>query len=606
MQRGLRVSLGPFLRDAWQLATPYFRSEERWFARGMFAVIITMNLFMVLLDVVLNFWNGAMYDSLQGKNAAVFTRLLFTGEFTSKGVFGFMPGFCMIAVVYITVAVYARYLNQWLQIRWRRWMTHRLLDDWLADGAYYRISLTAGTGALATDNPDQRIADDVNDYVTNALALSLDLLSNIVTLFSFLDILWNLSGPLALFGLRIPGYMVWAALLYAIVGSWLTQLVGRPLAALNFGQQRFEANFRFALVRLRENMEGIALHGGEADERATLSGQFANLVGNWYAIMRRTKFLNSLTVGYAQVANIFPVVVAAPRYFAGRIELGGLMRITNAFGQVQGAMSWFIDSYATLASWNAQVERLATFQRAILAARAAAAEAAVVRTSPTGDLVLRDLTLSLPGGERLLGNANATLRRGEAVLISGRSGSGKSTLFRALAGIWPFSSGAVERPAGSSLFLPQRPYIPLGTLRHAVTYPAAEPLPDAAIRAALADAGLGYLVPELDCDMQWAQRLSGGEQQRLAIARALLLRPDWLFLDEATASLDEEAQAALHARLREQLPATTIVSIAHREALAAFHERRIAFRESPGAPGRGGQLIENSSVPASVPNSTPA
>ena len=583
--------LGPFLRDVWHLSRPYFRSEERWSARLLLGVIIAMNLLLVGMDVVLNFWNGAFYDSLQTKDWKAFVELLFLGRASPSGFFGFMPGFCIVAVLYIAVAVYRTYLNQWLQIRWRRWMTARFLDEWLSDRAYYRISLTADPAGAGTDNPDQRIADDIRSFVADTLSLGLDLLSNVVSLFSFVGILWSLSGPITLGGITIGGYMVWAALAYAIVGTFFTHLVGRPLALLNFRQQRFEADFRFALVRLRENTEGVALYGGEAEEKQGLHGRFRNVIENWWAIMNRTKLLNTLVSGYSQVAVIFPIVVAAPRYFSGAIQLGGLTRTASAFGQVQSAMSWFVNSYASLASWRAEVERLATFQRAIAAAHEATAhgagQGAALGAAPDGRLTLDDLTLTLPTGEALLQHAGMAFQRGESTVITGRSGSGKSTLFRAIAGIWPFGTGKVRRPAGTYLFLPQRPYIPLGTLRHAVAYPDEDRgADDARIAAALRDAGLEQLIPRLDEDAPWAQTLSGGEQQRLAIARALLLRPDWLFLDEATASLDPEAEKQLYATLREQLPQTTIVSIAHRPAVAAFHDRQVVFRREPGMPGR--------------------
>lgn len=346
--------LGPFLRDAWRLARPYFRSEERWSAWILLITIIIMNLMMVGMNVVLNFWNGAFYDALQNKDWTAFIELLFLYHRTPGG--GFMPGFCAVAAIYIAVAVYATYLNQWLQIRWRRWLTTRFLNEWLADRAYYRISLTAADGT-GTDNPDQRIADDMRNFCAQTLSLGLDLLSNVVTLFSFIGILWSLSGPITLFGVTISGYMVWVALVYAIIGTWLTHMVGRPLAALSFQQQRVEADFRFALVRLRENMEGVALYGGEAEEQDRLHGRFRAVISNWWQIMNRTKLLNALTNGYNQVAVVFPIVVAAPRYFAGQIPLGGLTRTAGAFNQVQSAMSWFVNAYISLASWRATVER---------------------------------------------------------------------------------------------------------------------------------------------------------------------------------------------------------------------------------------------------------
>ncbi len=572
----------PFLRDAWQLSKPYFNSEERWSARLLLLAIIVLNLSLVGIDVLLNFWNGAFYDSLQDKDWTSFISLLFLGKFTDT----FLPGFCVLAAIYILIAVYKTYLNQWLQMRWRRWLTDRFIDDWLADRAYYRISLASGLDALGTDNPDQRIADDLHSFTTETLSIGLDLLSTIVSLVSFVGILWALSGPMTVFGLAIPGYLVWVALLYALVGTFLTQLVGKPLAFLRFKQQRVEADFRFALARLRENTEGIALYGGEAAERAGISMRFGEVVALWYVIMRRLKFLNGLIAGYSQMASIFPIVVASPRYFSGAIPLGGLTRIASAFGRVQGAMSWFVDSYAALASWFATIERLATFKRAVQAARVAYEQGPRREASRGTDLELDGLTLRLPNGQTLVEGASLSIKPGEHVLVTGRSGSGKSTLFRAIAGIWPFGEGAVKRPAGSFQFLPQRAYLPLGTLRYAVCYPAkVSELDQSHVAEVLEQVSLGHLVPRLDAEEPWSQLLSGGEQQRLAIARALLVKPDWLFLDEATASLDPDAEQAMYSLLRAGLPHTTIVSIAHRTAVEGFHERRIVLQRPDQTPG---------------------
>jgi len=569
-------SLGPFLRDAWQLSKPYFNSEEKWSARLLLAAIILLNLGLVALDVVLNFWNGSFYDALQNKDWNSFISLLFWFRHSADG--EFMPGFCGIAVVYILVAVYRTYLNQWLQIRWRRWLTGRFLDDWLADRAYYKISLGSDPNGTGTDNPDQRIAEDLRNFVAETLSLGIDLLSNIVSLLSFISILWRLSGAIEILGVSVPGYMVWVALIYAVVGSWLTHLVGRPLAALNFKQQRFEANFRFSLVRLRENAEGVALYGGEREEQGAITERFGWVVMNWWAIMQRTKLLNALISGYQQVAVVFPIIVAAPRYFSGQIALGGLTRTSSAFGQVQGSLSWLVTAYATLATWRANVERLATFHRAILKARNAPEHGVQVGPPAGPDLRLHDVSLGLPDGSELMSHQNLHFARGQPVLVHGRSGTGKSTLFRTIAGIWPYGEGRINRPSGRSLFLPQRPYIPLGTLRHAVAYPGAEAdFDDAAIVTALGQAGLTALTGQLDQVENWSMRLSGGEQQRLAFARALLLRPDWLFLDEATASLDREAEEALYQTLRERLPETTIVSIGHHDGLKAFHGRVLEF-----------------------------
>lgn len=568
--------IGPILRDAWFLSAPYFRSEEKWSAITLLVTTVLLNLALVGMSVVLNFWNGAFFDAIQSRDWNSFIQLIFFYKRTASG---FLPGFCGLAAVYILVAVYATFLSQWLQIRWRRWLTKQYLDDWIGDRTYYRMSLTAKQGDEGTDNPDQRISEDISSFVTSTLSLGLDLMSNVVTLLSFLGILWSLSGAITLLGVTIPGYMVWVALLYAVVGTWLTHLVGRPLVKLTFNQQRVEADFRFGLMRLRENTEGVALYHGEQEEQGELSTRFVGVVHNWWAIMRRTKALNILTTGYSQVANIFPIVVAAPRYFSGAIALGTLTRISGAFGQVQSALSWFVGNYSSLAAWSATVERLGTFKRAIDEARAQT-ETGAHRLQQGADLVLDDVSLSLPTGKVLMEHARLRLRPGESIVITGASGSGKSTLFRALAGIWPYSEGTITLPAGQCMFLPQRPYLPLGTLRRAATYPG-DPatITDADLRDTMTDCGLAHLLPELDEKRNWTQALSGGEQQRLAIVRALLLKPDWLFLDEATASLDPEAETQLYGLLHDRLPKTTLVSIAHRESVVRLHDRRFVLTQ---------------------------
>ena len=582
---------GTLLRDAWRLAIPYFRSEERLGARLLLASVIGLSLLSVAIDVLLNSWRGAFYDSLQARDLGAFADLLLTWRVSTDG--GVMPGFVAIVCLAVPASVLRVYLQLLLDIRWRRWLTARFTTAWLSGRAYYTLSLSAQSDDEAgTDNPDQRIAEDVRDYVHTALDLGISLLSTVVSFFSFAGILWALSGDLTILGWAIPGYMLWLAILYAGVGSWLTHRVGRALIPLNVRQQRAEADFRYGLVRLRDNTEGVALSGGETTEQNASGVRFDAIRTNWIALARRKLKLGLFTDGFAQAAAIFPIVIAAPRYFAGAIQLGDLMRTAGAFGSVNESLSWFVTSYSRLAEWRSQIVRLTTFQAAIGAAQALHGPDRVV-----GDAAgLRDVTIRLPDGEAVLNHATLTIRPGQSTIITGRSGSGKSTLFRVLAGIWPFGSGTVEQPSGRVLFLPQKPYVPPGSLRQVVCYPTL-PASDAAIADALSAAGLAQLIPALDEEAPWQQRLSGGELQRLAIARALLIRPDWLFLDEATSSLDPAAEASVYEALCTHLPDTTLVSIAHRPAVAAYHGWAVVLDRAPAGPG---QLIDATPAPQST------
>ena len=558
-------------RDAWSISRPFWNGEHRWAARGLLAVVVVLNLSLVAMNVVLTYWQRGFYNALETKNWDSFISLLVLGGPTEE--FGFIPGFCVVAALYILVAVYALYLKQALQIRWRRSLTASLASRWLDHRAYYHLAIQD----RATDNPDQRLAEDARLFVDSTLTLGLGLMRAVVTLLSFIFVLWGLSGEMTLFGYSIPGYLVWVALAYSAVGTWLTHLIGRRLIGLNFLQERVEADFRYALVRVRDNVEGIALHRGEAEERAALQQRFGAVIGNWWAIMRATKQLTFFTAGFSQVATIFPFVVVAPNYFAGRIPLGALIQTSSAFGSVQEAMSWLVNNYSEVASWRATVQRLAGFDEAIAAAERHAADGPSLQTEPRPDLAVEGLTVTLPDSRPLVENLSLSVSPGESVLVTGASGSGKSTLFRALAGIWPFGRGRIAVPEGRrALFLPQRPYLPLGSLRRNLAYPSVETAyGDEALRAVLAEVGLAHLTPRLDQTESWDRVLSGGEQQRLAVARALLQRPDLLFLDEATANLDPAAEESLYRLLKEHLPGTTIVSIAHRPAVAAFHDRRL-------------------------------
>jgi vitamin B12/bleomycin/antimicrobial peptide transport system ATP-binding/permease protein len=561
-------------RNFTRIATPYFRGDDRWPGRILLVSVIALQLFQVWLNVKFNSWYNTFYNALQNKDWNVFIYQL--------GVFS------ILAAAFIVTAVYQLYLQQWLQIRWRRWLTKRYLGRWLEQGTHYRMRLKGDQA----DNPDQRIADDIRQFISSSLDIGIALLGSIVTLVSFVVILWNLSAATPLMigskSFEVPGYLVWAALIYAIIGTWVTHLVGRPLVKLNFDQQRYEADFRFSLVRLRENAEQVTLLSGEEAEEGRLRDRFANVVRNWYGIMHRTKRLTFLTAGYNQVAIIFPFLVVSPVYFFGAMTLGGLMQVASAFGQVQSSLSFFVTAYTNIADWKAVLDRLAGFEASIDWARGLDQTAPRVELiSDGGDaLHVEDLAVSVPSGQEIVRVKDLSIELGERVLVTGPSGSGKTSLFRALGGVWPFGEGSIRIPKGANLLvLPQRPYLPLGTLRGALAYPGPEnSFTPKEIDEVIDAVGLSDLRDELDVTAYWADKLSGGEQQRLSIARALLQKPDWLFLDEATSALDEPAESELYRLLLTRLPNAAIVSIGHRSSLIQFHDR--FFELSPEASGR--------------------
>lgn len=548
-----------FFRKVWNLVTPYWRSEEKGKAWTLLIAVIALSLFSVGISVWLNAWYRDFYNALQEKNASEFWRLILN--------------FCAIATVAILGAVYRLYLTQMLTIRWRNWLTEQHFTRWLDHKNYYHLERR-----YQTDNPDQRISEDLNSFTSDTLSLSIGLLRNVVSLVSFSVILWGVSGDIEVFGITIPGYMFWCALLYSLVGSWLTHLIGRRLITLSNRQQRYEANLRYAMVRVRENSESIALYKGEANEHRQLSGRFADIWSNYWATMRVQKQLTFFTAGYSQIAIVFAFIVAAPRYFAGKIELGGLMQINSAFGNVQENMSWFIDAYTSLASWRATCDRLLSFREAMAANEQNPPAIDIVREG--SDLQVQDLDLDLGQTRHLLAGAALSVAPGERVMISGRSGSGKSSLLRALGELWPEGDGRIRLPEGRLLFLPQKPYLPIGTLRDALSYPqAADAYGQESYAQALRDCRLEHLVEQLDDSDHWQTVLSPGEQQRLAFARALLFRPQWLFMDEATSAMDEEDEAALYQGLIDALPGLSIVSVGHRSSLKRFHPRQVRIED---------------------------
>ena len=550
-------------RTFWHLFRGYWNSEHKWRARGLLAFVIGLNFASVYLLVRINSWYNEFYNALQQYAQESFWPLV--GEFTA------------LAFLYIIIAVYAIYLRQMLQIRWRTWMTDKYLAGWMQHQVYYRLQVLGSD----TDNPDQRISEDINQFVTLTLQLLLGFLKQLTTLGAFGVVLWNLSGaftvPLGSHEFVVYGYMFWFSLVYSILGTVGAHLVGRRLIGLNFDQQRYEADFRFNMMRVRENSESVAFYRGEDAENVGFKERFAHVISNYWQLMRQTKLLNFYVNGYAQLAIIVPLVLAAPRYFGGEMALGGLMQTVSAFGRVQDALSYFVESYDTIAQLAAVIRRLSTFTEHM--EQAQALEDGVAHEQSTAGesaLALAGLDVALPDGRQLMQDCTVTLPAGSSVLVTGASGTGKSTLLRTLAGIWPYGSGQVTIGQGSrALFLPQRPYLPLGSLRRALAYPRTAAGTDEELAVALRDVGLERLVDKLDTIDDWSRILSLGEQQRLAFARVLLVKPQWVFLDEATSALDEPREQEMYELLRKRLPGLSIVSVGHRSTLFAQHEEEL-------------------------------
>ncbi len=538
-------------RGFWSLFKGYWSSEEKWKARGLLAVVIAMNFAMVYLLVQLNEWYNTFYNALQNYEAESFWPLV--GQFSA------------IAFTYIIIAVYAVYLRQMLQIKWRTWMTKNYLAAWMGGQTYYRLQ-------DAADNPDQRISEDIGQFVNLTLQLIIGFLKQLTTLAAFGVVLWELSGSITIAGLVIPGYMFWFSFVYSGVGTFLAHKVGRRLIGLNFDQQKYEADFRFSMMRVRENSESIAFYRGEASELEGFNLKFTNVIKNYWQLMKKTKHLNFYANGYGQLAIIVPLVMAAPRYFSKEIQLGGLMQISSAFRRVQDALSFFVDSYDTLATLAAVINRLAGFTEHMEEAKTIQSK---VTTATAPELKISALSVSLPTGRELLKKLSLQLQNAKSLLVTGASGCGKSTLLRTLAGIWAYASGEISLPSNARvMFLPQKPYLPLGTLRRALIYPAAESdsPPDDKLKKTLQLVDLPALVDKLDIADDWSRILSLGEQQRLAFARVLLTAPDYIFLDEATSALDEPREIEMYQLLRAQLPKVTIVSVGHRSTLFSLHD----------------------------------
>lgn len=572
-------NLWAVLAHTWALSRPYFHSEEKWKARGLLAAIVALNLGTVYMAVQINEWNRVFYDALQNHQAALFWQQL--------------ARFAGLAFAYIVIAVYKFYLTQWLQLHWRSWMTRHYLDRWLSGQVFYQLEMArfqpAGPAQASPDNPDQRIQEDLDLFTSLSLKLSMGLLNAVVTLLSFVGILWSLSGHFG-FDLdgrhfEIPGFMVWMAVLYCGVGSVLTHFIGRPLIGLNFRQQKLEADFRGHMGRVREYSESIALERGEGLENGQLKLRFGEVLKNYIALIRSQKRLIWFTNFFGQASVVFPFVVAAPRFFSGAIQLGDLMQISSAFDSVQGALSWVVDNYDVLANWLATSERLTGFE-ARIQQQTELHGTLQIEADPA--LHIEDLHVALPDGAPLLDAPGLSAGAGDRVWIQGPSGSGKSTLLRVLAGLWPHAQGHVGLPPQAA-FIPQKPYLPHGRLRDALAYPAsADRYGSTRLAEALQQVGLEHLAASLDSEDAWSQKLSGGEQQRLAAARVLLREPAWVFADEATSALDEAGEQRIYEQLVDltRRQGGALVSVAHRPQLAAYHSTRWRLTPVPGQPRR--------------------
>jgi len=556
-----------FFRDVWYLTKSYWQSEEKKKAFFLLGCIIALTLGVVYMLVLLNQWNNSFYSALQNYDA--------------KKIFDELIHFSWLAAIYILLAVYSYYLQQTLILNWRRWLTTRFIDIWLQNKTYYNLQMFGKD----TDNPDQRISEDVRQFVEMTLSFGIGILKAFCTFASFVVILYNLSGSLSFTFMgktwTINGYMLGASLLYSVIGTYITHIVGRKLVKINFIQQKYEADFRFSMIRLRESAESVAFYRGEAQEGSVFKQRFKMLLDNFWKLVNKQKQLVFLNSGYSQIAIIFPFVVAMNRYLTKEVTLGGLMQVASAFGRVQDSLSYFVDMYSSIAQWQAVVMRLTCFGHHMHDVYQQAERFYVERFAAADVVEVDNMQINLPDGKPLLENISFTLHPGHNVLIKGVSGSGKSTLLRAISGIWPFVDGKIFLPERDKLmFIPQKSYLPLGTLRAALNYPGNKPIDDTELIYLMDLCQIGYLKDKLDLEADWSHVLSVGEQQRLAFVRAHIQQPQWLFLDEATSALDEDTEATMYSLLQERLQQTTVVSVGHRSTLNKYHELVLRLNKS--------------------------
>ena len=548
-----------FFKDVWYLTKSYWQSEEKKKAFFLLACILALTLGVVYMLVLLNQWYNSFYTALQA--------------YEKEKIYSELWRFCYLAAIYIVLAVYSYYLQQCLIINWRRWLTEKFIDIWLKNKTYYHLQMFGH----ATDNPDQRISEDVSMFVEMTLSISIGFIKALCTFGSFVLILYNVSGPLVFtaFGQQwsINGYMFWASLLYSLLGTYITHYVGKRLVAINFVQQRYEADFRFSMIRMRESAESVAFYSGEEQEKQVFTERFKRLMENFWELVTKKKQLVWLNSGYSQVAIIFPFMVAMGRYLSKEISLGGLMQISSAFAHVQNSLSYFVDTYTSLAQWQSVVVRLTFFGRHMQEVSEDAEPFHLERFATANNVATEAMQVNLPNGEVLLKPMSFVLHPGANVLVKGKSGCGKSTLLRAISGIWPYVEGKINLPSNNNLmFIPQKPYLPLGSLREALLYPGNKPLEDAEIIKLMELCQIGYLADKLEVVADWSHVLSVGEQQRLAFVRAHIQQPLWLFLDEATSALDEDTEARMYELLQSRLAGSTVVSVGHRSTLNKYHQ----------------------------------
>lgn len=562
--------LEPRPYTTWQLIKIYWQSEHRLSAYSFLIFVLVMSVISVGTDVAITDWYNYFYDALQ--------------DYDKRAVIDLLWVFIFIAAISIVIQVYRFYVQQILGLRWRRWLTEQFVSRWLQNRSYYYLE----TFDKQTDNPDQRIQEDINSLVSYSLDLLIGLVTAVTTIFAFIYILWKLSGTInipmgALGNLHVHGYLVWVGILYAFAGTFFTFKIGRPLVPLNFEQQRREANFRYAAVDLRSHSENVALYRGEHHQDNVLRKLLYRLLDNWYMIILRQKLLLWYTSGYNQISVLVPLVVALPNYFNKVFQLGGLIQTLAAFSRIQDALSFIVNSYTRIAEWQAITQRLITFLNHMyeLEQDALKKNQFDYRKFQQNKIIAKNVTIYTPQNEKLLVNINEEFVHGNNYWVKGISGIGKSTFVRAIAGIWPYGSGEISLPEQKNImFIPQKFYMPIGTLREAMLFPdKVFHLPDNELINLLNACGLPDLTSQLHDTKPWSENLSPGELQRIAFARVLIQKPDWVVLDESTSALDLDSEKRLYDLLKAELPHCSVISVGHRPSLEAFHDHQVNMAE---------------------------